>query len=204
MADYYEILGVTPQATTAEVRQAYLRIARERHPDRFSDPEEKARAQDLFKDATAAFNTLSNERSRREYDEERAKPKLSTPEEIARDAYARGLQMLEAKDYHEAVQLLRTAVEFAPQDPRCHAALARALAKNPNWLREAIQSLEKAAELGPRQAAYHAELAELYHGQGLKLRARKALDKALELGPQDPGVQRVAQLLERATEEAGQ
>ena len=35
-------------ATAAEVRQAYLRLAREKHPDRFADPAEKARAQTLL------------------------------------------------------------------------------------------------------------------------------------------------------------
>lgn len=202
MATYYEILGVSPQATSAEVRSAYLKIARERHPDRFPDPQEKAQAQEFFKDATAAFNTLSNERNRREYDQDLEKPKLSTPEEIARDAYARGVKMLEAKDYHEAVQLLRTAAELAPQDARCHAALARALSKNPNWMRDAIQSLEKAVQLAPKKAEYHAALAEMYHGQGLKLRARKAVETALQLAPDDPEVRRVAELVEQDAEQA--
>ena len=42
MASYYEILGIPRTATSAEVRQAYARLARERHPDRFTDPAEKA------------------------------------------------------------------------------------------------------------------------------------------------------------------
>src|SRR5689334_22335618 len=138
MADHYEILGVDRSASSAEVRKAYLRLAKERHPDRFADPVEKDKAQEFFKNLTSAFNTLSNERSRREYDEELARPKLSSPEEIARDAYARGVAELEAKHYHEAVELLRTAAQLAPEDPRCHAALARGLSKNPNWVREAI------------------------------------------------------------------
>ncbi|HSD67086.1 MAG TPA: J domain-containing protein, partial [Vicinamibacteria bacterium] len=49
------MLGVAPSASTAEIRQAYARLAREKHPDRFTDPAEKDRAQKLFQDITHAF-----------------------------------------------------------------------------------------------------------------------------------------------------
>ena len=62
MSDYYELLGVSMQATAAEIRQAYARLARERHPDRFPDPEAKRRAQTDLQDLTTAFNTLLNPR----------------------------------------------------------------------------------------------------------------------------------------------
>src|SRR5436190_17297726 len=78
-ANYYEILGVSKTASVAEVRQAYARLARERHPDRFSDPVEQARASEFFKDLTAAFNTLSNDKGRREYDESLARPRAAPP-----------------------------------------------------------------------------------------------------------------------------
>src|SRR5947207_5899820 len=125
-ANYYEILGVSKTASAAEVRQAYARLARERHPDRFSDPVEQARASEFFKDLTAAFNTLNNDKGRREYDESLARPRAAPPQEIAHDAYRRGVQEFEAKRYHEAVELLRTAVALTPNDPRYQAAPGRA------------------------------------------------------------------------------
>ena len=66
--DYYEILGVQRDAPVAAIRTAYLRLARERHPDRFSEPEAKRQAEEAFKTITTAFNTLTNERNRQEYD----------------------------------------------------------------------------------------------------------------------------------------
>ncbi len=194
MANHYEILGVAANASAAEIRQSYLRLARERHPDRFPDPEQRAAAQDFFKDLTAAFNTLSNDRSRREYDESLAKPRFTAPEEIARDAFERGVRNFEAKQFHEAVELLRTAVQLVPDEARYHAALARALARNPHWVREAIQSTEKAIQLAPRVAAHQADLAELLLAQGLKLRARKAAEAALAL---DPGEARALRVLDQ-------
>ncbi len=195
MADYFEVLGVSRGASAGEVRQAYVRLAKERHPDRFPDPAEKQKAQEFFKELTAAFNTLSNEKSRREYEAEIARPKLTSPEEIGRDAFARGVQHLEQKQFHEAVELLRSAVHHVPGEARYHAALGRALAKNPQWVREAIQSVEKAIQLDARQVGFHALLAELYLNQGLKLRARRAVEAAQRLAPDDPVVQRLAGLV---------
>ncbi|SRR6266536_6700004 len=193
-ANYYEILGVARTATAGEVRSAYAKLARERHPDRFSDPGEKARAEEFFKDLTTAFNTLANERTRREYDASLERPRAAPPQEIAESAYARGVQMFESKQYHEAVELLRTAVNFFPEDARYQGALGRALARNPHWVREGLQAIEKAAQLAPRVASYQSDLAELLLAQGLKLRARKAAEAALRLDGRD---ERAARVLEQ-------
>jgi curved DNA-binding protein CbpA len=188
MASYYEILGIPKTATVAEVRQAYARLARERHPDRFTDPAEKARAHEFFRDLTTAFNALSNEKSRREYDIESQRPKVAVPEEIARQAFETGTVKLKARDFHEAVQQFRVAVRHAPDEPRYHAALSSALANNPHWVREAIDVMEAAIRLDPKQPVYYLELARLLDRQGLKLRARKAAEAALRLAPDDPAV----------------
>lgn len=188
MASHYEILGVPKTATTAEVRQAYARLARERHPDRFTDPAEKAKAHEFFRDLTTAFNALSNEKSRREYDVESQKPKTAVPEEIARHAYETGTAKMKARDFHEAVQQFRVAARHMPDEARYHAALGSALANNPHWVREAMDAVQAAINLAPHDPAYHLELARLLDRQGLKLRARKAAEAALRLAPDDPQV----------------
>ncbi len=183
MASHYELLGVPKTASTADIRKAYALLAREKHPDRFPEPAAKAAAQQKFQEITAAFNTLSNDRSRREYDASLEAPRPAGPVEIARDAFTRGQQLYEAKKFFEAVELFRIAVANVPEDGRHHAALGRALARNPHWVREGIQSLERAVQLAPKQAGYQAELAEILASQGLRLRARKAAESALRLDP---------------------
>ena len=192
MASYYEILGVSKTASAAEVRQAYVRLAKERHPDRFTDPAEKAKAHEFFKEVTTAFNTLSNDRRRQEYDQELLKPRAAAPEEIARNAFETGVAKIKARDFHEAVQQLRVAVRLAPQEARYHAALCTALSQNPHWVREAMESIEIAIRLDPGRPAYQVTLARLLQGQGLNLRARKAAEASLRLAPNDPEVARVA------------
>lgn len=185
MSDYYALLNVPKDANTMAIRAAYARLARDHHPDRFTDPEEKKKAEDTFTRITAAFNTLSNEKDRREYDASLAAPQVAVPELIARAAFERARQLIEARAFHEAVELLRSAVHHQPQEAAYHAALALALSKNPHWAREAAQELEQAIQLAPQRAQYHTQMAELLLKQGLKLRARRAAEMALRLNPQD-------------------
>jgi curved DNA-binding protein CbpA len=192
LPNYYEILGVPRNAPTAAVREAYLRQARERHPDRFTDPTAKRQAEESLKEITTAFNTLSNERLRQEYDGELERPRPTTPAEIAAQAYAQGLQQIEARDFAEAATSLRVAVHNAPNDARYHVALGRALMHNPRAGRDAIEALEAAARLAPTDAAPHLELARALAALGMRLRAQRALEAALRLAPQDAQARKVA------------
>jgi DnaJ-class molecular chaperone len=185
LSDYYELLEVPRDASVAAVRAAYARLARERHPDRFTDPQEKKQAQEVFTRLTEAFNTLSNDKSRRDYDAALAAPQVSAPEQIARQAYERALQHIQARAFHEAVELLRSAIHHQPEEALYHGALAHVLSRNPHWVREAVQELERAIQLAPQQAQFHAQMAEILLGQGLKLRARRAAETALRLNPSD-------------------
>jgi curved DNA-binding protein CbpA len=192
MSDYYELLRVAPSASEAEVRQAYARLAREKHPDRFTDPAEKRRAQTTFQDITTAFNALVNRRSREEYDQARHRPIPRTPEAVASDAFERALPLLEGGHLEEALTLLRTAVHHAPGQAVYHAALGRALGRVPAFAREAVQVLERATQLEPRNAAAFADLAAVLAQQGLRRRAQKAMEAALRLSPGDARLTRLA------------
>jgi len=192
MIDHYQMLGVAPTASVAEIRQAYARLARERHPDRFTDPAEKQRAQSALQDITTAFNELVNPRRRQEYDEARHKPVPRTPEDIASDAFERAQPLLEGGRLDEAVTLLRTAVHHAPDQAAYHAALGRALARVPALARDAVQALERATQLAPQGAAAFADLAAVLARQGLRLRAQKAMETALRLAPRDARIARLA------------
>ncbi|MFL5873741.1 MAG: molecular chaperone DnaJ [Solirubrobacterales bacterium] len=63
--DYYEVLGVSREASETEIKKAFRRLARELHPDvNNHDPE----AEEKFKEAAAAYEVLSDAERRRTYD----------------------------------------------------------------------------------------------------------------------------------------
>lgn len=64
--DYYEVLGVAKNATDAELKKAYRRLAMKYHPDR--NPDDK-KAEEQFKEAKEAYDILSDERKRSVYDQ---------------------------------------------------------------------------------------------------------------------------------------
>lgn len=64
MADHYEALGVTREATPEEIKKAYRRLARELHPDVNPSPE----AAERFKEVTHAYDVLSDPDQRQNYD----------------------------------------------------------------------------------------------------------------------------------------
>ena len=72
MQDCYEVLGVGRQATPAEIKTAYRKLALRFHPDRNSDPS----AEDRFKSISVAYETLSTPRKKQHQNsaDERASP----------------------------------------------------------------------------------------------------------------------------------
>ncbi len=64
--DYYEVLGVPKTADEAEIKRAYRKLAMQFHPDK--NPDNKA-AEDKFKEASEAYEVLSDKDKRQIYDQ---------------------------------------------------------------------------------------------------------------------------------------
>ncbi len=64
--DYYEVLGVTKDASQDEIKRAYRKLARANHPD--ANPDD-SQAERRFKEVGEAYAVLGDEERRREYDE---------------------------------------------------------------------------------------------------------------------------------------
>lgn len=64
MKDYYALLGLDQKATKTDIKKNYRRLANKYHPDKSSDPKSAA----IFIAITEAYDTLSNTKSRAQYD----------------------------------------------------------------------------------------------------------------------------------------
>ena len=65
MSDYYEVLGLTRDASDADIKRAFRELARRHHPDgNPNDPE----AEERFKEISVAYETLGDPERRRRYD----------------------------------------------------------------------------------------------------------------------------------------
>ena len=75
LKDYYAIMGVKPTDDLKTIKTAYRRLARKYHPDVSKEPDAEAR----FKEVAEAWEVLSDEQRRAEYDQKPLEPAQRVP-----------------------------------------------------------------------------------------------------------------------------
>ncbi|AMB93253.1 molecular chaperone DnaJ [Aerococcus christensenii] len=63
--DYYDVLGVSKDASQKEIKQAYRQLAKKYHPDLNKEPG----AEEKYKEVTEAYEVLGDEKKRQQYDQ---------------------------------------------------------------------------------------------------------------------------------------
>jgi curved DNA-binding protein CbpA len=69
MKDLYKILGVSRNISDEDLKKTYHNMGKEYHPDQFSDPIERKKAEAIFKSINNAYEILGNKKARAEYDQ---------------------------------------------------------------------------------------------------------------------------------------
>ncbi len=201
--DLYTILGVTPDASEAQIKEAYYAMARQYHPDRFQagefSPAVRSKAQQLFASVTDAYARLADKTSRSAYDRERATqgglggaasrgraPADFDRENMAEVMYRVGHGFFAKGEFGKAAEKLRECVWLKPDVAKYHYLLGASQAEVAKTRKEAEQSLLKAIELDSTLAEAYLALGKLYLKVGMSRRAETQLREAQRLKPKDP------------------
>ena len=122
--NYYQLLGVSPSAPAADIKQAYRQLATRYHPDKHGGD---ARYEEQFKAVAVAYATLSNPDRRAQYDYQ--------------------LQLAA----RQAEALRQAPPTPAPTDPRKYGTAGRPVAGQPLRTRQPASSRERHYQRIPRQ-----------------------------------------------------
>ena len=225
--DYYEVIGLAPEADANEIKLAYYALARRYHPDRFhiqSGTPQHARISSAFARVTQAYETLTDPAARATYDAalERSRqfsggrksksgggaasaagfesPADSTDSEFpeAGECFRQGMNALQAGQLKFAVSQLAAAARLSPRDARYRAHYGRALAAGQQTRRLAESELQAAVKLEPSNPTYRTMLAELYFDLHFHRRAQTELQRVLALDPNDAKARSLLRKIEKA------
>jgi curved DNA-binding protein CbpA len=183
--DYYGILGVPKTASQVQIKEAYMKLARANHPDRFQDPEKRMQASESIQRINESYNHLRNEKLRREYDQEMSRETLP-PKEQAERYYRNGVMREELKDYNEALKFFFEASRLEPENALYTGSAARVVATDRSKARQATELYNKAIQQDPKRKEFYLELGELLQRSGLPTRARRIYGSGLQQFPDDP------------------
>lgn len=149
--DYYQLLSVDPQATSAEIRKAYHSSSRSFHPDANRQLPKALRETcgQISKRITEAYCVLRDSRRRKAYDAKR---------DANDDASTLRIQIAEARNAH--VEARKSECRGATAQGRQFHAKAEADMKRGNFA-GAIQNLQMALTFEPANAGFKALVADL-------------------------------------------
>jgi curved DNA-binding protein CbpA len=200
---HFEILQLERNATEAQVKEAYFRLARRFHPDVHHDPalaDLRDKIEAIFVRLAEAYEVLRNPRIRAKYENQLSpaagqapppsepSPQAIDPEVEMREAAVaikRAARLLSSEMYWDAIQVLEPAVVRARGKPRQEGRvlLARAYMKNVNWLKQGEELLLEVIKEDPAHGEACLLLSHFYRDQGLKARAAHMMRKVAELFP---------------------
>jgi curved DNA-binding protein CbpA len=188
--NHYEVLGVEPKATPAQIKQAYYRLSKTYHPEGplgECSKELKANLEELFHRITEAYMTLSSGEQRKQYDRALSKQQAaelsqtSATKRHRSSQYAQqGVLVLEAGNFEAAAASFELAVRARPDKWKYHTMLAYALSKLPNREGDAEAHYRKAIALEPSRAENYIGLGRLYKRTGQVAEALRSFQDALQ------------------------
>ncbi len=192
--DDFEVLGVKVESTDDEVRSSYVRLAKQVHPDRFSNASEPMRklADNVFGRVAVAFEHIGTLQARAEYftKQRRAAEETKAQAEAhrmlqAENWFQKGEGYLKIKSYGKAVEAFGMACHIYPQEGEYLSHLGYALHLNSPGneviRQEALQHLAKGIKLAPEREKSYLFLGRIYKAANDSEMARKMFTRAVQV-----------------------
>ncbi|MEH1933654.1 MAG: DnaJ domain-containing protein [Nostoc sp.] len=117
----YEILGLEPGASPAQVKRAYRKLVKIWHPDRFLEPKQKQEAEEKIKSINVAYNKLKSESPSEPPPSENPStssptnpPKISVNRWDAETFYTLGVENATKERYEDAIADFTHAIRLNP------------------------------------------------------------------------------------------
>jgi curved DNA-binding protein CbpA len=196
---HYDLLGITREASAEEIERAYVEKSRLFHPDLRHRPDLAGVEKELtavFARLKVAHDTLVDTVAREEYDKELDGAPEFSPEDSTRDPeagrilaarnFTRAAQLIDAKDYYPAIELLREAVRFAPDRADYRFKLGEVELKNAKWFDRGLENLQEAIQMAPARGDFLRETARALAANGRWKDAEMYAKRAAEV---EPGVE---------------
>ncbi len=190
--NYYQILDLTPSTEQKEVKRAYFKLAKRYHPDHYLSRQLSRDVQDkidfVFSQLTHAYDVLSHEDTRQEYDKilSNPAPKYASEKDALRELVSLAEDALSKNDLKNGLYFLEELIRKMPESLEKSAVYLRygqTLSKVPGRLKDAVSVLQKSAALDSSQGAPHFELGLVYVKAGLTEKAESAFREAIKRDP---------------------
>ncbi|MBQ3094507.1 MAG: DnaJ domain-containing protein [Clostridia bacterium] len=140
MNNPYEVLGVSPSATDAEVKAAYRELARKYHPDNYTDIPLSDLAKEKMKEINDAYDSIIRQRQGG-YSGDGG-------------AFADVQRLINERRYAQAEELL-DGIPAMSRDAQWHYLKGKILYQK-GWLEEAYRHFGQATSMDPQNAEYRA------------------------------------------------
>ena len=198
-ADHYELLGVSRDATTREIKRSFLQFAKKYHPDRYANVELGTlgpKMQNVLARLSHAHTVLTNPEQRAAYDQEHPPGGGAQTADVskifeAEEALRAAKRLLERNDYGRASRELQRAQALNPDGLEydaylawCeYAALDARKKTDPIAVGKFTKRIETVLEEFPKSDALHVFLASITNALGDTRSSLRHYKKAAEINP---------------------
>lgn len=210
--NFYDRLGVAEGATGSQVKAAYLRLAKEYHPDRLvteGGAGVKEKADQLFAMISEAYHTLTDEAKRKKYDDEVLHGKMS--DEAASDEaeailnaehqFLKGERLLKSGNIQKAFECFKAAVDLYPKETEYQACYGYTLFRvnhpgSPDKAAEGEKIVKSALSTNPKNDKAWYFLGAIAKAKGDNDTAKQNFEKAVAIQPDNVDAVRELRVME--------